>query len=272
LERVRGDVTDFSSLEKALEEPFDLVIHCAGLTSASDNKDYYRVNALGTYNLVRALNKTSWKPGKVVYISSLAAAGPGVKDEQSPPAPITPYGESKLYGEHFVEDSGFSFLTLRPPVIFGPRDRDLLHFFKLIRRGWVPAFFKRKRLSLVYVKTLVEALLFLLEGEQEGTFFVADGSYTWWEVARLVARLEGKELRSLPLFQGSLSVVAGVSQFYRCLTGKAVLLNKEKVKEMEEESWVCNTEKIRSLGFSPSLSLEEALRETLEWYRARGLL
>ena len=270
--RVQGDLGDFSSLEKALTRPYDLVIHCAGLTSAADNGDYYRVNALGTYNLVKALKGASWRPGKVVYISSLAAAGPGEKDEDSPASPITPYGESKLYGEYFVEDGGFPLLILRPPVVFGPRDTDVLQFFRLASRGWVPGFFKGKRLSLVYVKTLVEALLFLLDKDQEGTFFVADGAYTWWEVARKVTELEGKTLKALPLPQGALVPVAAVSQFYRCLTGRAVLLNREKVREMKEDSWVCKTAKLASLGFAPSRSLKEALKETLDWYREKGCL
>lgn len=272
VERIRGDVTHLSSLKEALASPYQLVVHCAGITSAGHNMDYYRVNALGTYNLVKALRRASWRPERLVYISSLAAAGPGEKDEESPTHPITPYGESKLYGEYFIADGGFPFLILRPPVIFGPRDTDVLQFFKWIRKGWVPAFFKRKRLSLVYVKTLVEALIFLLDGQEEGTFFVADGSYTWWDVARTAARVEGKRVRALPLPQGILVPVAGISQFYRCLTGRAVLLNREKIREMREDSWVCITEKIRSLGFAPSRSLEDAIKETLEWYRERGYL
>ncbi len=271
VEKVEGDILDPQSLERALEPRYHVVVHCAGLTSAADNGDYYRVNALGTYNLVRALRRVGGDP-RLVYISSLAAAGPGEKDEESAPTPITPYGESKLYGEFFVADSGCPHLILRPPVVFGPRDTDVLQFFRLVRRGWIPSFFKRKRLSLVYVGTLVEALLFLLDRGREGVFFVADGSYTWWEVAEKAARLDGGKLRGVPLPQGALVPVALMSQLYRCLTGKAVLLNKEKVREMREDSWVCRPERLSALGFSPSLALEEAVRETLNWYRERGLL
>ena len=272
VEKVEGDILDPSSLSRAFSSPFHVVIHCAGITSAPQNMDYYRVNALGTYNLVRALKEVSWAPERLVYISSLAAAGPGEKDEESPATPLTPYGESKLYGERFVEGSGLPFLVLRPPVIFGPRDTDVLRFFKLVARGWAPAFFKEKHLSIVYVKTLVEALLFLLERDVGGTFFVADGSYTWWEVAEKAAAAEGRRLRALPLSQGALTPVAAASQFYRCLTGRAVLLNREKIQEMKEKAWVCRTHKLSSLGFVPSRSLEEAIKETLEWYRERGYL
>ena len=118
----------------------------------------------------------------------------------------------------------------------------------------------------------MEALIFLLDGQEEGTFFLADGSYTWWDVARMAARVEGKRIRALPLPQGILVPVAGISQFYRCLTSRAVLLNREKIREMREDSWVCITDKIRSLGFAPSRSLEDAIKETLGWYRERGYL
>jgi len=272
VKRARGDVLDAYSLAEAFSSPFDLVVHCAGLTSAPRNMDYYRVNALGTYNLVRALEKAPWRPGLVVYISSLAAAGPGEVNEECEERPLTPYGESKLYGEYFVVDSGLPCLVLRPPVIFGPRDTDVLQFFKLVKRGWAPAFFRKKRLSLVYVRTLVEALLFLLERGAQGTYFVADGTFSWWEVAERVSRIVGKKLRPFPLPQGFLVSVAGVSQFYRCLTGRPVLLSKEKVQEMRQDAWVCETSRLSSMGFVPSLSLDEALRETLEWYEEKGYL
>ncbi len=272
VERVKGDVLDPPSLSGVFDTPFDLVVHCAGLTSAPSYMDYYRVNALGTFNLVRALKRAYWKPGLVVYISSLAAAGPGDVDEDCGERPLVPYGESKLYGEFFIADSGLSYLILRPPVIFGPRDTDVLQFFKLIKRGWAPTFFKEKRLSIVYVKNLVGALIFLMEKGAEGTYFVADGAFTWWEVAERAARLMGKGLKPLPLPQGLLALVAWMSQFYRCLAGRPVLLSKEKVQEMRHDAWVCSPNRLSSMGFSPPLALDEALLETLKWYREEGYL
>jgi len=272
VEKIMGDLTQPHTLEALSQRVFDLVVHAGGLTSAPESQDYYRVNTLGTCNLVRALRRAAQPPGLFAYISSLAAAGPGEMSEGDPERPITPYGESKLYAEFIVMDSGFPFLILRPPVIFGPRDTDVLRFFQMIKRGWLPAFFKKKRLSILYVKNLVAVLEFLVEKKGEGTFFLSDGTYTWWDVGEMAAGILGVNLKAFPLPQGVLRPLAGVSQFYRCLRGRAVLLSREKLREMKEEAWICKPQGLSALGFSPLISLKAALEETLEWYRDRGYL
>ncbi len=272
VERITGDLTQPRTLEGLFQRVFDLVIHAGGLTSAPENQDYYRVNTLGTYNLLRTLRETSHLSGLFVYVSSLAAAGPGEVNEGDYERPITPYGESKLYGEFMVMDSGFSYLILRPPVIFGPRDADVLQFFRMVKKGWAPAFFKKKRLSILYVRNLVAALEFLVERGSKGVFFLSDGTYTWWDLADMAAGLLGVNLKAFPLPQGVLGPLASVSQFYRCLRGRAVLLNREKLKEMKEDAWICNPQGISALGFSPPVSLIVALEETIEWYKDRDYL
>lgn len=270
VERIPGDLTICQTLRRVLEQPVDMVVHCAGITSASENSHYYRVNALGTYNLLRALKEASCKPDLFAYVSSLAAAGPGELCEGDEDKPLTPYGESKLYGEYFVRDSGLPYLILRPPVIFGPGDTDVLQFFKMVKKGWLPTFFERKRLSIVYVKNLAAAILYLMESTETGTFFVSDGDYTWWEVAQKAAEIMGVRLRGFPLSQAVFSPFAWVSQLYRCLTGRAVLLNKEKLREMREDAWVCRPSRLEKLGFTPSYTLNAALEETVCWYREQG--
>lgn len=272
VEKITGDLTQPHTLEALSRRGFDLVIHAGGLTKAPEPQDYYRVNALGTFNLVRALRRASKPPGLFVYISSLAAAGPGEMSEGDPERPITPYGESKLYGEFAVMDSGFPSLILRPPVIFGPRDTDVLRFFQMVKRGWLPHFSKEKRVSVLYVKNLVAALEFLLEKKKEGTFFLSDGAYTWWDVGEMAAGILGVHLKAFPLYQGVLAPLGAIGQFYRCLMGRAVLLSREKLREMREKAWICNPQGLSALGFSPPIPLKDALEETLEWYRDRGYL
>jgi len=272
VEKIKGDLTQPHTLAALSQRVFDVVVHAGGLTSAPEVQDYYRVNTLGTYNLIRALKRAPQPLKLFVYISSLAAAGPGEMSEGDPERPITPYGESKLYAEFIVMDAGFPFLILRPPAIFGPRDSDVLRFFQLVKRGWLPSFSKRKRISILYVKNLVAALEFLLEKGERGTFFLSDGAYTWWDVGKMAAEILGVNLRAFPLHQGVLTPLAALSQFYRCLKGRAILLSKEKLRQMKEEAWICKPQRLSTLGFSPPITLRAALEETLEWYRDRRYL
>src|SRR5947207_10984211 len=78
------DFSDASKLEKQVKEfsdahgQFDFVIHNAGITKAKQISDYFTVNFQYTKHLVDALNESGNTPEKFVYMSSLAAIGPGL--------------------------------------------------------------------------------------------------------------------------------------------------------------------------------------------------
>ena len=95
-------------------------------------------------------------------MSSLAASGPcpdgRCLDEDEEPRPRTPYGRSKAALEAalcaYVGRMNCTFI--RAPGVYGPRDRDFLQYFKLVRRGVRVIVGERNVMSLVYVKTLAE--------------------------------------------------------------------------------------------------------------------
>ncbi|MEE9221827.1 MAG: NAD(P)-dependent oxidoreductase, partial [candidate division NC10 bacterium] len=135
---VEGDCTD-ANLGEIVQEDFDWVFHLAGLTKTLEVDEYYRANGKGTANLVAILAQRR-QPPRLVYLSSLAAAGPS-KDghplrELDPPQPVSHYGRSKLDGEKAVRELGptIPWVIIRAPVIYGPRDRGLLPFFELAKR------------------------------------------------------------------------------------------------------------------------------------------
>ena len=99
-----------------------------------------------------------------MYVSSLAAAGPTVPgrpiDETRPPAPVTPYGQSKLAGEVLVRAVAFPWTVVRPPLVYGEWDRATLAIFRLANRGIVPLFGDgSQQLSLIYGADVAAALL-----------------------------------------------------------------------------------------------------------------
>ena len=89
---------------------------------------------------VRSLRPRGPRVSRLINISSLAAAGPASprapRSEDDPPAPINAYGRSKLAGERAVASvDGLRWTTLRPGVVYGPRDRALLPLFQIAARG-----------------------------------------------------------------------------------------------------------------------------------------
>ena len=100
----QGDLNTGEGLEQALEGA-ERVFHLAGVTKAWTPAEYDRCNAEGTRRLVEAMARTA-RPARLVYCSSLAAAGPTAVgrplDESAECRPVTPYGKSKYGGEQAV--------------------------------------------------------------------------------------------------------------------------------------------------------------------------
>src|SRR3989475_1600463 len=119
----------------------NVVFHLAGLTEARSPRDFYAVNTEGTARLFRAAAAHNGGAPRVVLMSSLAALGPCRNgDRLSPdtvPYPISHYGHSKLLAEavaHAFADR-VPATIIRPPSVYGPRERGVLKLFQLVRRG-----------------------------------------------------------------------------------------------------------------------------------------
>ena len=111
-------------------QAFDLVLHLGAFTpksasTADDIEENFRANLLGTRALLDSLPKT---PEKLVFSSTLDVYRPPavgeVLTEESPLAPASLYGASKLFGEHLVaayaRRTGCATAVLRYGHIYGP--------------------------------------------------------------------------------------------------------------------------------------------------------
>jgi len=261
-----------------LPNDIDYVFHIAGLTKASQMADYYTVNQQGTASLFRSLISQGLKPKKVICLSSIAVSGPSsglvpVKEESSP-APMTHYGKSKLEGEMEARKYGDALpvVILRVGAVYGPRDRDFLSLFNLVKKGILPLWGRGKKwISLCYVKDLACAFELTLEKPVFGeTFHIADPEpYTWEEIGRTAGRLMGKDrIRRVYIPTAAAYPVVYLSEWIGKLTSSPSIVNSQKLKEGLQEAWIVDVRKAKErLGYSPLYTLQEGLRETLEWYR-----
>ncbi len=85
------------------------VVHLAALAFVGhgDPLDFYRVNVLGTLNLLEALDTLAERPEKVVVASSANVYGRPDREvltEETCPAPVNHYACSKLSMEHLVRN------------------------------------------------------------------------------------------------------------------------------------------------------------------------
>ncbi|MFQ5561280.1 MAG: NAD-dependent epimerase/dehydratase family protein [Nitrospinota bacterium] len=264
--------------EKTLKEAMrgiDTVIHCAGSTTALNEKAYASSNVDLTSEILGLLTKEQ----KFLFISSQAAAGPSPAEnplsEQDPPKPLTLYGKSKLLAETRVKawgaDNEGRFTILRPSIVYGPREKNLLNLFKLGNKGLFFRFGKRKSgFSMVHVDDLVEAVSLVTNSPFSGeTYFVSnDKGSSWDELENCIKKaLKKRFLFSVTIPHSFAWCIAFFFELTSFLTRKPGLVSFEKAAEVGHSFWLCSNQKIKSnLNWTPLLSLEEGFTKTAAWY------
>lgn len=280
------DFNDIPNLEKQLKkERFDFIIHNAGIVAAPKNEDYFRVNYTLTKNFVNALVEADSVPEKFTYISSLSAYGPAdsndlsdfVKEEDQP-HPLTSYGKSKLAAEQFLRKQElFPSIIIRPTVVYGPREKELLTFFKYINRGWEPYVgFKKQHLTFIYVKDLARAVIdAAISGSiVHKAYFLSDGQfYTPQGLSKIARQILKKKTFKFYVPIGLTRLVAFLMETTGKMSGRFPILNLEKVDELESRNWKCDFQPLwDDIRFRPQYDLESGLRETLLWYKKNNWL
>ena len=277
-----GNCNDKASLREAVKG-VDQVFHLAGVTKAIEEKTYFEVNALGTGNLIHACLENNPRLQKFIYLSSQAAAGPcqngGKKRESDRCEPVSAYGHSKRMGEEFAltHSHEISLLILRPSAVYGPRDRDIYAFFKLLSKRIKPCLFGQERhISLCYVYDIIQAILLAAESQESSgdIFFLSDGhDYRLEEIGDIFAQAMGITPVCIRVPEWMISGIASFSEYLSKLSKKPPLLNKGKVEEMIQKNWVCDITKAKTLlGFEPQFKLFQGAKLTFEWYRKENWL
>lgn len=119
---LHADLTDKAAVAAEVEQAKpDAVVHLAAISFVghADDSDFYRVNVVGTMNLLAALAELPRVPAKVLLASSAniygnCDASPITEDQ--PPAPLNHYAASKLAMEHMAR----TFAERLPMVITRP--------------------------------------------------------------------------------------------------------------------------------------------------------
>lgn len=276
VEVVHGDLLGPLDLAEALRD-VHWVFHLAGALKGFCEADLLAVNRDGTRRLAEACAAHAPALRRFLLVSSLAAAGPspgGTEPlaEAAPPRPLTWYGRSKLAGEQEVLASGLPCAILRPPVVFGPRDRDVLSVFRLAEWGLVPIPGHRARhYSLLFAPDLAEGLLRAAEASVpsgEIIPLVHPEVVTWADLGQRIARTLGRRGRVVPIPEGALRLAGRLAEAASRLRGRPGIFSPQKVEEMLAPAWVASPEKAqRLLGWRAATPLDEALARTTRWYR-----
>ncbi|MHC4597809.1 MAG: NAD-dependent epimerase/dehydratase family protein [Planctomycetota bacterium] len=255
--------------------------HVAGITGAASAEAFRKGNCEASLNLARTVLERAPRLRRFVYVSSLASTGPARASrpvtESDALQPVSSYGESKRDAEAGLRAmENLPLVIVRPPIVYGPRDRNLLSLFRLASRRLLPVVGQgRQRLSFIFGPDLAEGIAAAGEAtvERGETFFLTGAAADWREAGKALDRALRVSSLRLCLPEILLRVAGEVFEWKHRLTGAPSPFNRRKVREMLEPQWTCSGAKAaRALRFEAPTGLEEGFRLTAEWYRAQGWL
>jgi UDP-N-acetylglucosamine/UDP-N-acetyl-alpha-D-glucosaminouronate 4-epimerase len=262
IDLVRGSITDQNTVESACRG-VDYVLHLAARTSVPRSVkqplETNQINVDGTLNVLVASRDAGVR--RVVFASSSSVYGdtPALpKHEAMPPAPISPYGVSKLvgelYGRVFHRIYGLDFVALRYFNVFGPRQDPgspysgvLSLFMTAMRDGGAPTVYGDGEQSrdFTFVENVVHANLQACE---------APG------IAGLVCNLGTGSRYTLNYTLRLLEQFAG-----RSARAKYTVPRQGDIHDSQAEISLAR----QQIGFNPNVGFAEGLRRTWDWYSAR---
>ncbi|MDZ7373456.1 MAG: SDR family oxidoreductase [candidate division KSB1 bacterium] len=255
------DIRDPAITDFVAEGGFDVLNHHAAQMdvrrSVEDPVYDAEVNAIGTLRLLEGARRGGVR--KVIFASTGGAIY-GEQDyfpadEEHPLRPVSPYGVTKLIGEkylhyyHFVH--GLSYVVLRYSNVYGPRQSPhgeagvIAIFAERLLRNQQPVINGDglQTRDFVYVGDVVRANLMALEYGPTDVFNIGTGIET--DVNTIFYKL-------------------------RELTGSPMPEKHGPAKAGEQRRSVLDIAKARRvLGWEPQVSLDEGLRKTVEYFRAR---
>jgi nucleoside-diphosphate-sugar epimerase len=282
VEFVNADFDDIESLRAAVDS-VDYVFHLGGVTKSKDKEGYFHGNYETTKNLLIAVLKQNPHIKRFTLASSLTAVGPGhglvPVDETAPYHPVTTYGKSKMEAEKecLARVSDLPITIIRPPAVYGPRDKDIYAFFKSVNGHIIPiSGFGRKALSFVHAYDLVDGIIAATEHPKAvgQIYFISNEEiYDWEQFGNIAKKILGKWALNMRIPHFALYIVAAISESIARLQGKAALINIEKARDGIQTNWLCSPKKAQTeLGFRTKLSLEDGIANTIEWYKKNGWL
>lgn len=259
---IAGDLADRQALAE-LVNGVEAVVHVAGLTSARHASEFEAPNVTGTLAVIEAALAAGVQ--RLIFVSSLSAREPS----------LSAYGASKVRAERLVKASGLDWTIVRPPGVYGPRDKDWFELFRAAKWGVVPTP-KEGRASLIHVDDLARLLLALIpggEGVSHHSFEPDDGKrggWTHYELARVIGWAVGRRPRVIGLSKRTMEWAAKADGLLR---GPKAKLTLDRVGYMTHPDWVVSLGgRVPAALWRPRIETREGMKATAKWYREQGWL
>jgi UDP-glucose 4-epimerase len=260
---VEGDLADFAVAQRAVDG-VDYVLHQAAIPSVprsvKDPITSNRANIDASINVLVAARDAGVK--RLVYAGSSSAYGntPTLpKREDMEPNPLSPYALQKLvaeqYAQMFTRLYGFETVTTRYFNVFGPRQDPgspysgvISLFATALLEGRQPIIYGdgEQTRDFTYVANVVDGVLRACEAPDAAGQVVnvaTGGRISLNELLRVMNRIVGTQIEAI--------------------------YKEERAGDVRDSQADISKAK-RLLGYTPIVSLEDGLRQTLAWCRTES--
>lgn len=279
-----GDLEDQASLE-TVTKGVDAVIHLAAYYTLKGSKERYeRINVQGTQSLMEAMLKNGVH--RLVYCSSTEAMGPTPHppaDEDTPCEPNYEYGRSKLRSENLIREyqkKGIEFTIIRPSGIYGPRNLDDVSYWFITSYANTGASkimvgSGKRVLQFAHVEDVVRGFVLALERSEVSagrTYFITDSrAYSYEEIYGILANIFGKDPPKWHVGVLLAKIIAAPIQAFNWLRRKKDFVWRvDSMNTFKVDRYYSIERAKKELGYQPKYSLPDGLKETADWYRAKG--
>ena len=268
-----GDLS-MQTLPREALQPMDIVVHLASRVHVMQENEadplatFRRINVDATLNLARAAAAAGVR--RFVFVSSVKVNGEATTDRPFDhivaPAPIDPYGVSKMEAEiglrEIARTTGMDVVIVRPPLVYGPGvGANFLRLLKLVRAGLpLPLASVKNLRSMVYLGNLVDLIRVCVTHPNAAgkTFLASDGEdVSTPELLRRIATAMGRPARLLPFPTGLLGWIASIA-------GKGAEAERLLGSLQVDSSYAR-----QQLDWQPPFTMNEGLAETVRWILSR---
>jgi nucleoside-diphosphate-sugar epimerase len=288
VEQIQGDVADARAVARAVAG-CGAVFHIAAKAGLwGPERDYQRANVEGTRNILEACRTAG--VSRLIYTSSPSVVFNGsdlAGADESAPYPSrfdAAYPETKAIAEQLVlaaNSAGLATVSLRPHLIWGPGDNNLLpRIIARARSGRLRRIGRTNALiDPVYIDNAAEAHLLAAERLAPGSpvagkaYFITQGeTIPVWDMISALLKAAHMEPVRRTIARPLALAGAGVLEAAYRLSGREdePPMTRFLARQLSTTHWFRIDAARRDLGYEPRVSIAEGLRRLEEWLHRGG--
>jgi nucleoside-diphosphate-sugar epimerase len=288
-EIVFGDVADFDTLPPVVKG-IDIVFHCAAKVTPGWGawKEYEKTTVQGTENVLRASTEAGVK--RFLQVSSVTVYGDACQKGDTPVDENTPcearktsstfYDYSKMLAEQvcwgFHKQGKIQVSMIRIGSAYGPRDR-LLADRNYINTMLPLVMWPGKcnpRYAIVHTHDIAElAIMAATSDKGVGQVYNVAGPdvVTLKDFTRVMAKARGGPKIMVTMPYTAVYLFATLNEeFAKLRRAKQMpFLNRYSIRQLKREGYLDGSKAKNELGWVPQLSLDEGIKQYLQWRSQR---